>query len=353
MSATLSASRKSSCGNTMSSSPRPSISGTLHNNLNSHTNDTRMTIVNEEEDDSSNQLSPNDKLKNPRSCNERSDSGFSECSNCSTPSSSCLCNLTLLEKNQSIIEEQPSISSTENEESTGSAHPRTDDKTTADDSFALSCFKHDIRSEISSLEYDEANKSTYDDSQNIVVSLKVPTRRELYQDEQEDLLSEVERRKVSLENTTKVSSFKHEATKDKMKRSKVALLMEKFESSRYNSSLPSSKIKPVVTSGDLSKGLNSNSANIKAFDCVEMFDVEKNSGSDGFNSFSSDFQFTAKPKPATRNSTNSTTFRLSNRVREVTERLSRPKQYAEETTKSSILKQDSGTISRSREFWKR
>lgn len=324
-----------------------------------------MTSVNEEDNESSNQtpfkdaekLAPDDRLKNPRSCNERSDSGFSECSNCSTPSASCMCNLPLSEKKSSILEEQSSISSNDPEESTDSARPRTDEKTAVDDSSALSS-EHDIRSEISSLEYDDVNKSTCDESQNIVVSLKVPTRRELYQNEQGDLLNEVERRKLSLEKTArKASSFKHEIPTDKMRRSKVALLMEKFETSR---SIPTStsKTKFASTNGtDLSKVLticqSNNPASITAFDCVKSFEVEKKCGGEGFNDFSSDFHFVAKPKPATRNTTNPTTFRLSSRVREVTERLSRPKQYVEESTKGSILKQDTGTFFRSREFWKR
>lgn len=318
-----------------------------------------MTSVNEEDDVvtkkqpsyNKDKLAPDDKLKNPRSCNERSDSGFSECSNCSTPSASCVCNLTLLEKNQSIIEEQSSVSS--KEDSTESVRPKTEEKTAADDSCILSS-DHDIHSEVSSLEYDDVSKSLGDESQNVVVSLKVPTRRELYQDEQGDLLSDVERRKLSLENTTrKASASKHEVLPNKMKRSKVALLMEKFETSQCNPSISTSNIKPAVANEDLSKGLGDNPASMNAFDCVDTFDMEKTFDGDQFNEFSSDFYVTAKPKPATRSTTNPTTFRLSNRVREVTERLSRPKQYVEEPTKGSILKHGTGTFSRSREFWKR
>lgn len=152
-----------------------------------------MTSVHEEEDDGANHPPATsaenhlsiDKLNHPRSCNERSDSGFSECSNCSTPSASCLCNLTLLDKNQSIIEEKSSSSSSssnEPEETTESIGAETEGKAAADESFTVSS-DHDIRSEISSLEYDDANKSTCDDNQNVVVSIRVPTRRELFQDE--------------------------------------------------------------------------------------------------------------------------------------------------------------------------
>lgn len=290
------------------------------------------------------------KPKDPRSCNERSDSGFSECSNCSTPSASCVCNSTLLDKTQSIIEEQSNSSgtSTEPEETTESIRPETEEKTaTADESFTVSS-DHDIRSEISSLEYDDANKSSCDDNQNVVVSIRVPTRRELFQDEHGDLLSEVERRKVSLENTTNKSatSFKHEVSLEKLKKtSKVALLMEKFESSAC--SVPSFRAKPAVTNG-----LTTNTA----FDDVKCFDVPKTPTNDDINPLNSSHS-TAKSSSCspTRNATNPTTFRLSNRVKEVTERLSRPKQtsLSESTSKHGILKQNSGAFVRSKDFWKR
>lgn len=224
-------------------SPRPSIAvGTTYNSsLNSRVNDSRMTRLNEEDDsgEAGNFLSPEktttfalrEKSKDPRSCNERSDSGFSECSNCSTPSASCVCNMILLDKTQSIIEEQSSGSSNEPEETTTEIDGKAE---TADESFAVSS-DHDIRSEISSLEYDDANKSSAcDDNQNIVVSIRVPTRRELFQDEHGDLLSEVERRKVSLERTTKkISTIKQELSLEKLKKSnKVSMLMEKFEAAK-------------------------------------------------------------------------------------------------------------------------
>jgi hypothetical protein len=363
--ATLSASRKNLANNAAAaaaaqvSSPRPSISGTLYNNLNNHVNDSRMTSVNEDEE-IANHSSPlhasNDKcelkLKDIRSCNERSDSGFSECSNCSTPSASCVCNLTLLDKAQSIIEEQSNSSSSSNEpeETTESIQPETEEKTaTADESFTVSS-DHDIRSEISSLEYDDANKSPCDDNQNVVVSIRVPTRRELFQDEHGDLLSEIQRRKVSLENTAKKtsSSFKHEVSLEKLKKtSKVALLMEKFEASSCQ--LPSYQTKSTA----VTNGLNTN----QAFDNVNVksFDVPSSPVDEENNIFESS-HFTAKSKSPTRNATNPTTFRLSNRVREVTERLSRTKQQTsleDSPTRNSIFKQDSSTFVRSKDFWKR
>lgn len=243
-------------------SPRPSISGIIFNNLSGHTNDARMTSVNEEDDELS-RSTLTVKLKDPRSCNERSDSGFSECSNCSTPSSSCVCNLTLLDKNQLIVEEQSTSISSSNEPESGnteSMRPQTDEKTTADESFNVSS-DHDIQSEISSLEYDDVNKTPCDDSQqNLVVSIKVPTRRELFQDdERRDLLSEVERRKLSLESTSRrTSSLKeHEVSSENLKRSnKVALLMEKFETFHCSSPVSSSETKSTVTNGGgASKGL--------------------------------------------------------------------------------------------------
>lgn len=308
-----------------------------------------MTSVNEDEEIANHLSPPREKselkIKDPRSCNERSDSGFSECSNCSTPSASCVCNLTLLDKTQSIIEEQ-SNSSNESEETMESIQPETEEKTaTADESFTVSS-DHDVRSEISSLEYDDANKSPCDDNQNVVVSIRVPTRRELYQDEHGDLLGEVERRKVSLEKKTS-AACKHEVYSEKLRKtSKVALLMEKFEAS--SCSLPSFRTKSTAVTNGLNTNLD--------FDDVKMFDVTKSPIDDNSktNINESSF-FTAKSNSPTRNATNPTTFRLSSRVREVTERLSRPKQTSldDTPTKNSILKQNSSAFARSKDFWKR
>lgn len=318
-----------------------------------------MTCVNEEDDElSKSTLSV--KLKDPRSCNERSDSGFSECSNCSTPSASCVCNLTLLDKNHSIVEEHSSISSTEPEsENAESIQPLTDEKTVADESFNVSS-DHDIQSEISSLEYDDVNKSPCDDNENIVVSIKVPTRCELYQDEKEDILSEVAKRKLSLESTSqrKPSLKLSEVSNEKLKRSnKVALLMEKFETSHCSSPMSNAQAKSTATNGGVSKGLSTNQT---AFDDVKLFDVAKTYGNHVTNFTSNISSLVAKAKSPTRltqsQPTNpSTTFRLSNRVREVTERLSRPKLNTPlgSTTGSSIMRDNSHTFARSKEFWKR
>lgn len=284
-----------------------------------------MTSVKEEgEDDKM-------KLKDPRSCNERSDSGFSECSNCSTPSASCVCNLTLLDKNQSIIEE-PSSSSNEPDDSKTAE----EEKAASDVSGTVSS-DQDIRSEVSSLEYDDANKSlSADDDQNVVVSLKVLPQREMLNDER----SEVEKRKISLMNTAKKNaSLKHEVSLEKLKKSsKVAMLMEKFETS----SVPSYKVKSAVTNG-ASGDFQTNS--MPSVDCSKAFDVPKQkSPPDSTNVFRSDSHSSANSKSPTRGPTSPTTFRLSSKVREVTERLSRPKQQ--------IAIDDSASKLNAR-FWKR
>lgn len=316
----------------MPNSPLPSISGAVYSNLNTQTNDTRMASVNEEEDDKTKSMLSNvaeksaleDKLKDPRSCNERSDSGFSECSNCSTPSASCVCNLSLLDKKQSILEEHSSNSSSSNEpdETTESAGA---EKTAAEESISVSS-EHDARSEVSSLEYDDSNKSTCDDSRNIVMTIRIPSKRELLQNNSKDLLSEVERRKSSLENMKKkTSSLKNEVCLEKLKKNnKVALLLEKFESS----SPPCRKIKPAVTKIEpFSKGLSTNPVRATAFESVQSLNVSRTYNNEVDLNFTTDSHFAVQPNSPTRNSTNPTTFRLSNRVREVTERLSRPKQH--------------------------
>lgn len=102
--ATLSAnSRRNSSTSSQGSSPRPSISGSLVTHTTS-----RMTSVNEEDgvsDNTDGKLKVYSvKFKN-KSCTERSDSGFSECSSCSVQSIICGCNKVLLNKSNKIVEE--------------------------------------------------------------------------------------------------------------------------------------------------------------------------------------------------------------------------------------------------------
>lgn len=102
--ATLSANSRRNSSTSAQNSPRPSISGCLITNLPS-----RMSSVNEEDDDSDAysdgklRVHPT-KFKN-RICTERSDSGFSECSNCSAQSTVCSCTSSLLDKTNLIVEE--------------------------------------------------------------------------------------------------------------------------------------------------------------------------------------------------------------------------------------------------------
>lgn len=324
-----------------------------------------MTVVNEEDyDDASpadqninlhaQNFKPNDKFIDPRSCNERSDSGFSECSACSsTPSSSCVCNLTLFDKTQSIVEEQSNIPM----ELEANAN-QVESTVTADDSHIVNS-DHDIRSENSSLEYDDANKGPSDnDNSNVVLSLRVPTRRELMHGECGKPLSEIEKRKLSLKNRTKkTSNLKQETSNERLKNNnKVAMLMEKFNIvDDVPSAVPNYKTKPIVTNGS-AKGLNAcRTTNINSIDIVTCDVSHSCDATDQYNESQFDSHSLATAKSPTRNSTNSTTtIRLSGRVREATERLSRPKHQTslDKTTSTSILKQDS-TFARSKEFWKR
>ncbi|XP_055374488.1 titin homolog isoform X1 [Condylostylus longicornis] len=132
--ANLSASRRNSAisatgsSTSLSNSPRPSISAgcgqtnsLLNPNIVNH-----MTSVNEEEDDGEiitsaivqvpkvatiieSKIIQRPKIRNKTECSERSDSGFSECSNCSGGgiggNISCLCPHPILEKPQAIQEE--------------------------------------------------------------------------------------------------------------------------------------------------------------------------------------------------------------------------------------------------------
>lgn len=97
--ATLSASRRNSVASNAGSvlnSPRPSISG--NSTFNATNMPAHMGSLHEEDDDFSIELPSTDmKRKNPKvlhksQCSERSDSGYSECSNCSaTGSVACQC----------------------------------------------------------------------------------------------------------------------------------------------------------------------------------------------------------------------------------------------------------------------
>lgn len=396
---TLSAASRKSAGG----SPRPSLSGPTHtNNNNNYVSDNRITSVNEVlEDDSNNILFTNDKSKDPRVCNERSDSGFSECSSCSTPSASCVCNLTA-HVQDTIIEEHSnstsSVSSIEPHETSES----TQHQICAAEEIQTISSDHDIRSEISSLEYDEANKANCDNDEDIIdISIRVPTRRELFRNDDGDLMSEIERRKVSLENIVTKSTpskMREEFSLEKLKKTnKVAKLMEKFEipeestnvmmSSQIN--VPNYKFKSSVTN---EKGLkcittpdncnnNPSSPTMLITNSVNMCDLPKqdsiNARHDNNHNLPNDSPIakSLSPSPTTdtpsslslssttrkttsSSSTNSTTtFRLSDRVREATERLSKPKQQAvtmttDKTTKASILKQNANFV-RSKEFWRR
>lgn len=329
--------------------------------------DSRMTSVDEEGGaNDKNLLGINDKLKDPRVCNERSDSGFSECSNCSTPSASCLCNLTQIEKSDTIVEEQYSTSTAEPCEEAQS----------------------ESRSEISSLEYDDTNKGNCDNSsqneeEDIVLSIRVPTRRELYQNDVGVPMSEIERRKVSLENDTikkSKSTAREEFSLEKLKKtSKVALLMEKFEatsSSPSAASLANFKFKAVTNDKDdddgdegLIKSTIPNPSNSvpSITNNVKICDLTKkessiNAGHEtNHNSTTHSLVAQLSSPAATRKSptNHTTTFRLSNRVKEATERLSKPKQQAssptsmDKTTNASILTKQNSNFARSKEFWKR
>lgn len=396
------ASRKSSSGVSSMNSPRPSIS-TSSNCSHKIIHDTHMTKLDEECVPNNNFLSTNEKLKDPRVCNERSDSGFSECSNCSTPSASCVCNnLPQIEKSDTIVEEQTSNSNTPSTSSTSTStiEPGEESQSTNSD--------HDARSEISSLEYDNVNETRTNCNSNggdedIVLSIRVPSRRELYQNEHGVPMSEIERRKVSLENdsirrrmkTTTSEAAREEFSLEKLKKtSKVALLMEKFElpssataASTSSNTSGSFKFKTGVTSNDndeesirsetegLIKSTSTNNSNVVSSitNDVKMCDLElmlseqdNDENSKSINvGHASNINYNnsctlVKSPAATRKSTTNytTTFRLSERVREVTERLSKPKQQAtststEKTTKASILTKQNTNFNRSKEFWKR
>jgi hypothetical protein len=367
------ASRKSASGVSSVNSPRPSISEPAYASSQSFVSDNRITSVDEETaDDNKYLLCTNDRSKDPRVCNERSDSGFSECSNCSTPSASCVCNqLASLnhDKNETIVEERSNNSSASSSSShepqdttTSETVPNVDEEEEEEEVHTSS--DHDIRSEISSLEYDTSNC-------DVAVSIRVPTRRELFQNELGEPMSEIERRKVSLENNAKkAASMRQEFSLEKLKKaSKVAQLMEKFEETSPVVSPTAETNFKFKSSVTIETGLRCTNPAVVVKTCdlpkhsinAKHATNHKNISDSPPLSPSTVAKATAATAAATRTSpTNaSTTLRLSNRVRETTERLSKPKQQAamttmttDKTTKASILKQNANFV-RSKEFWRR
>jgi hypothetical protein len=221
--ATLSASRRNSSG-APASSPRPSISGSLYTNVVNCQNGKRMTSVNEEEDETaSNKIMEHLGLnkKDPRSCNERSDSGFSECSSCSSVSVPCACSVSLFTK---ISEESANGEIEECDSSLANdLHQRLEE---------IHVDSSDTKSEVSSLEMDDLQKTS---DSSIVESLIVPSLGKPFPIPSPDLkpMSEIEKRKVSLESLKhkKSETKKPEFSLEKLKNtSKVAQLMEKFNS---------------------------------------------------------------------------------------------------------------------------
>lgn len=221
---TLSASRRNSAANNSApNSPRPSISGSLYSNTVATSNNSRMSSVNEEEDDSSifesqqkllnhpKQSLCSDKVKEIRSCSERSDSGFSECSSCYTASSQCVCGHSSFERSTSIVEEN-GINGVDAESAMAEVlNKRLEEIVETHDS------------EVSSLDYEEANRTPQSVESPPNQEMPLVTHRKI---------SDIEKRKISLENLmNKPQHIKHEFSLEKLKKnSNFSLLKEKFNS---------------------------------------------------------------------------------------------------------------------------
>lgn len=414
--ATLSASRRN-LANSALNSPRPSISGSLFPNI-TQINGHRMTSVTEDDEtnktvERKEQCLTTDKLKDPRSCSERSDSGFSECSTCSSASASCLCTMPLLDKTHSIkeekivnteaeeepqseIEEEPLSEKDEEPLSEKDEDPRSEideepqsekDEEHEENVQELqqteeSSSEQDAKSEISSLEFDDITKLT---DNNIVVSLQVPTRQPTKNQNDDDTTdddsfddinrpqSEIERRKFALEvNMKKPSSplLQEEFSLTKLKKeNKVSLLMEKFNKKPKSQSLSATDCK--VTSFVAKDSKADLKTNIKTITIpASVVDVEcgnniKTSMSTKINHLKLNSldksKYSAPTTPPT------TTFRLSGRVREATERLSKPKQQPTvehnivspvvikppKINKTSTILNHNENFKKATDFWKR
>lgn len=390
--ATLSASRRSLANATIIS-PRPSISGSLFPNI-TQINGHRMTPVTEDDEtnkivERKEQCLGTDKSKDPRSCSERSDSGFSECSTCTSAVTTCVCTMPLLDKNHSIKEEK--VGNTEVEEKLLSEEhlSEKDDKNKKiilelqpiEDSSS----EQDAKSEISSLEFDDGNKLS-DIDQNIVVSLQVPVRQPTTNNNYDDTTdddsfdeinrpqSEIDRRKFALEvNMKKPSSplLKQEHSLTKLKKdNKVALLMEKFNTSpKYECSSPTdfkvTNFVPKDSKSDLKTNIKTITipASVVGVKCGNNIktSISKKTNLLKLNSLDKS-KYSAPTTPPT------TTFRLSGRVREATERLSKPKQQPTvehnivsppvvikppKINKTSTILNNNENFKKATDFWKR
>lgn len=385
--ATLSASRRN-LANAAINSPRPSISGSLFPNI-TQTNGHRMTSVTEDDETNKNverkkQCLITDKLKDPRSCSERSDSGFSECSTCSSASASCVCTMPLLDKNHSIKEEKIVNAEVEDEESLSEKDEEHEEIIQELQQTEYTNSEQDAKSEISSLELNDVTKLS-DSDQNIVVSLQVPIHQPTTKHNDDDTTdddsfddlnrpqSEIERRKFELEvNMKKPSSplLQPEFSLTKLKKeNKVALLMEKFNTKpKSQCSSPTDCKVTSFLAKDSKADLKTNiktitiPASVVGVKCGNNIKTPLSTKTNHLKLNSLDKS--KSPAPTT---PPTTTFRLSGRVREATERLSKPKQQPTvehnivspvvikppKINKTSTILNNNENFKKATDFWKR
>lgn len=222
-----------------------------------------MTSVHEEPPSNAiKKLSPDRLLKNPRSCNERSDSGFSDCSNCSTPCASCVCNQMLLEKKKPVILEHRRNSC---EELSHRTLPKAEENTSTDVKIPQD-IEHDIEGKRT------ANSSISDGSSrpdSDLIENENVSKSERYQVDQNIVTGNIEKKNIPLENNSSNIS------QNIIKRSKVALMMEKFESFGHNQASSTSDSKFQLTNGDNKHSVKTNRAGAKAFDLTLFTESKK------------------------------------------------------------------------------
>lgn len=214
-----------------------------------------MTILNEENDDAINPnlLSENyDKQKNTKTCNERSDSGFSECSSCSTPSASCVCSGASLENSGPAVENKITTSLTSTKES----------------QLASETLAGPLELVVPTLELFVENNPTLKTvtPKNDVVLHAEPLKLET--SKHEESTNELGKLKVFLEKTSKKAPTCKQVEQPK-KNSKVAALMEKFEKTDFVSPMPSFRAKSTVANRE-STGLSTNPMSVLCMTSVYM-----------------------------------------------------------------------------------
>jgi hypothetical protein len=333
-----------SSGTSAPSSPRPSISGPSSVGVISPTTVTRMSSLNEEDYDL---IKTNDivdkencmlKFRN-KICSERSDSGFSECSNCSIQISNhnSTCNCVSNNNNNSILSDKVYSISEENQSDVLE--------------FSHESLSTKLEKITESQGFEDSFSSSKTSDSSIPLKNEQPSSPKIkFEHHDENKKNLIEIRKKSLEHSFLKDTIIKSSISVTPQSGRVSLLKEKFSPAQPSSSKsPSikSSIDSIFSSSDqgissMPCGLSDKKTGLINVETTKTsMDLNKNRSS-VFNRRTNKNSDVYKTKPnainklklnlepnnngTTRNVTPRTPTRLTGRVKEVTERLSAPKQ---------------------------